>query len=78
MSTHIETLKGIKESAVNCNEKIETTMSLTRFWGGAEKGSMLQLTVSNSDGYIQLTKEETIELAKTLLNSFDYTIYPSE
>jgi hypothetical protein len=39
---------------------------------------MLQLTVSNSDGYIQLTEEETIELAKTLLNSFDNTIYPSE
>jgi hypothetical protein len=77
MSTHIETLKGIKESELS-NEKIETTMSLTRFWGGAEKGRMLQLTVSNSDGYIQLTKEETIELAKTLLNSFDDTIYPSE
>lgn len=76
MSTHIETLKGIKESELS-NEKIETTMSLTRFWGGA-KGRMLQLTVSNSDGYIQLTEEETIELAKTLLNSFDDTIYPSE
>lgn len=77
MITHIETLKGIKESELS-NERIETTMSLTRFWGGAEKGRMLQLTVSNSDGYIQLTEEETIELAKTLLNSFDDTIYPSE
>jgi len=77
MSTHIETLKGIKESGLN-TERIETTMSLTRFWGGAEKGRMLQLTVSNSDGYIQLTEQETIELAKTLLNSFDDTIYPSE
>ncbi len=77
MSTHIETLKGIKESELS-NQRIETTMSLTRFWGGVEKGRMLQLTISNSDGYIQLTKEETIELAKTLLNSFDDTIYPSE
>ena len=77
MSTYIETLKGIKESELS-TERIETTMSLTRFWGGAEKGRMLQLTVSNSDGYIQLTEEETIELAKTLLNSFDDTIYPSE
>ena len=66
MSTHIETLKGIKESGLN-TERIETTMSLTRFWGGAEKGRMLQLT-----------EQETIELAKTLLNSFDDTIYPSE
>lgn len=77
MSTHIETLKGIKESELS-NEKIETTISLTRFWGGAEKGRMLQLTVSNSDGYIQLTEEEAIVLAKILLNSFDDTIYPSE
>ena len=77
MSTHIETLKGIKESELS-NERVETTMRLTRFWGGSEKGRMLQLTVSNSDGYIQLTEQETIELAKTLLNSFDDTIYPSE
>lgn len=77
MSTHIETLKGIKESELS-NERIETTMSITRFWGGAKKGRMLQLTVSNSDGYIQLTEEETVQLAKTLLNSFDITIYPSE
>ena len=77
MSTHIERLKGIKESELS-TETIETTMSLTRFWGGNEKGIMLQLTVSNSDSYIQLTEEETIGLAKILLNSFDDTIYPSE
>jgi len=76
MSTHIETLKGIKESGLN-TERIETTMSLTRFWGG-EKGRMLQITVSNSDGYIQFTEYEAIVLAKTLLNSFDDKIYPSE
>ena len=77
MSTHIETLKGIKESELS-TERIQTTISLTRYWGGTKKGRMLQLTVSNSDGYIQLTEEETIELAKTLLNSFDNTIYLSE
>ena len=31
MSTHIETLKGIKESELSI-ERIETTMSLKRFW----------------------------------------------
>jgi len=76
MSTHIETLKGIKESELSI-ERIETTMSLKRFWGG-EKGRMLQITVSNSDGYIQFTEDEVIALAKTLLNSFDDKIYPSE
>jgi len=76
MSTHIETLKGIKESELSI-ERIETTMSLKRFWGG-EKGRMLQITVSNSDGYIQFTEDEVIALAKTLLNSFADKIYPSE
>jgi hypothetical protein len=77
MSTHIKTLKGIKESKTS-TDKIETTISLTRFWGGAEKGRMLQFAINNSEGYIQLTKAEAIELAKTLLNSFDNEIYPSE
>ena len=77
MSTHIETLKGLKECQLG-DDRTETTMSLTRFWGGAEKGRMLQLTIGNSEGYIQLTEQETIELAKTILNSFDDTIYPSE
>lgn len=74
MSTHIETITGIKESIlVN-----KTTMQLTRFWGGADKGRMLQLTINNSEGYIQFTEDEVIELAKILLNSFDDKIYPSE
>ena len=77
MSTHIETINGIKESMLVHNDKVSTTLSLTRFWGGAENGRMLQLTVS-SDGYIQLTEKEVLKLSKILLNSFDYDIYPSE
>jgi len=77
MSTHIETLEGIKESEPT-NKVVETSINLTRFWGGEEKGRMLQLTICNPDGYIQLTKDETIELTKILLNSFDDSIYPSE
>lgn len=77
MSTHIETIEGIKESTLS-DERIKTSISLNRFYGGAESGLMLQLTISNGEGYIQLTEPQTIELAKTLLNSFDYEIYPSE
>ena len=77
MSTHIETLKGVKES-LSSNDKIETSMQLTRFYGGVKNGSMLQLTVCNDEGYIQLTEAESIDLAKKILNSFDKKIYPSE
>jgi hypothetical protein len=77
MGTHIKTFKWVKESELY-NEKVETSMSLIRFWGGSDNGRMLQLTVINSDGYIQLTKEESFELALTLLNSFNDTIYPTE
>ena len=77
MSTHIKNISGLKESTCN-NERVETTMNLTRFWGGAEKGRMLQLTINNGDGYIQLTRKQITELAKTLIDSFDDTIYPSE
>lgn len=75
MSTHIKTLKGIKELGLS-GKKTETTIEIRRFWGGKER--MIQLTIGNFEGFIQLTEEKTLELAKTLLNSFDNTIYPSE
>jgi hypothetical protein len=77
MSTEIKRIKGIMESEIS-NETINTKMSITRFYGGSINGSMIQLTVENIDGYIQLTKEQSFELARTLLNSFDDSIYPSE
>ena len=43
MSTHIKTLKGIKESKTS-TDKIETTISLTRFWGGANRMQCVQIT----------------------------------
>ncbi len=77
MSTEIKRIKGIMESEIH-HEVIDTKMSLNRFYGGSKKGFMIQLTVENIDGYIQLTKEQSFELARTLLNSFDNSIYPSE
>jgi hypothetical protein len=77
MSTEIKRIKGIMESEI-LNETINTKMSITRFYGESINGSMIQLTVENIDGYIQLTKEQSFELARTLLNSFDDSIYPSE
>lgn len=77
MSTQIKEFKGVKEDFLSENI-VDTAMCLTRFWGGADKGRMLQLTIYNNEGYIQFTKEECIELAKTLLNAFDDAIHPSE
>ena len=77
MSTHIDTIKGIRESLIT-DDRIPTDIHLTRFYGGSENGRMLQITVSGSEGYIQLTKEEVFELADILKNSFNDDIYPSE
>jgi len=81
MSTHIDQIQGRREGL--CFEKYEpdyvpTYMHLTRFYGGEPNGSMLQLTISNPEGYIQLTKQEVKDLIEILQNSFDRDVYPSE
>jgi len=68
MSTHIATLEGLKEEG---SGKTKTSMSITRFWGGPEKGRMIQLTINNSEGYIQLTKKEINKLIKILFDSIN-------
>jgi hypothetical protein len=45
----------------------DVTLSLTSFWGGAERGRSLQLTISNGN-YIQLTKEAVQELRDSILD----------
>tara|TARA_B100001057_G_scaffold495482_1_gene594608 strand:- start:1138 stop:1371 length:234 start_codon:yes stop_codon:yes gene_type:complete len=46
-----------------------TKISQTRFAGGSDKGSMLQLTVINDGSFqnIQLTREEALSLAQELI-----------
>lgn len=82
MSTRIKVIKGVKEGGLPTNKFeptiINTSMDITRFYGGAENGRMLQLTISNGDGYIQITKKQAEKLAKVLLEAFDNNIYPSE
>ena len=83
MSTTIATIKGIKESKYTKDysispEYMETFLDITRYYGGHKNGRMLQLTVLNDEGYIQLTKEQSVELASILLNAFNDNIYPSE
>lgn len=81
MSTKIKTIKGVKESGfgtVFTPELIPTSMEITRYYGGKRNGRMLQLTVSNGDGYIQLTQDQVSELARVLMDSFNDEIYPSE
>lgn len=76
MSTNIATIEGVKDSDNRHFIKMNTQMNLTRFL--SDKGIMLQLSVCNSDGYIQLTKDQVKELSEILNNSFDEEIYPSE
>ena len=46
-----------------------TQISQTRFAGGKDRGSMLQLTVSQQNSFqtIQLTREECLSLAQELI-----------
>ena len=46
-----------------------TEISQTRFAGGVDRGSMLQLTVSERGSFqsIQLTREEALSLAQELI-----------
>tara|TARA_Y100001937_G_C6972436_1_gene263943 strand:- start:247 stop:486 length:240 start_codon:yes stop_codon:yes gene_type:complete len=46
-----------------------TEISQTRFAGGVDRGSMLQLTVSDRGSFqsIQLTREEALSLAQELI-----------
>jgi hypothetical protein len=85
MSTDIKTIKGTCHQPIRGTFGVEhkdAEVHLTRFYNGADRGANIQLTVSQ-DGqygtsYIHLSKEQCEELAKTLLECFDYDKYPSE
>ena len=85
MSTEIKQMTGKREVYFKGMEKTryaDSTLTLTRYWGGKKKGRMLQLTVSSDFGggaeYIQLTEKQVGKLVKVLSNVFNDTIYPSE
>mgnify|MGYP001258447606 FL=1 len=46
-----------------------TKITQTRFFGGKDRGTMLQLTVQNNGSFqnIQLTREECLSLAQELI-----------
>jgi hypothetical protein len=81
MSTEIAEIKGRFEQWDKDNsdlEYVECSIHINRFFGG-KKGRMIQLTIfNNTDGYIQLTKDQVTELKKVLENCFNNEIYPSE
>lgn len=83
MSTEIKQITGRFEGSHGKDFKVhywDSMISLTRFAGGKENGAMIQVTISNSleNAYIQLTKEQVMELSETLKDSYDYDKYPSE
>lgn len=85
MSTEIKTIKGSCHKCISRDSfKVEhgdAELHLTRFFNGQEKNSNIQLTIQNPiDGisYIHFSKKQCEELAKVLLECFDYNKYPSE
>lgn len=84
MSTEIAEIKGFVQKHLDAKDKfpnvvfVDSTLYVTRFYGGKEKGAMIQLTPSYGQTYIQLTKEQCEEFAEVLNNCFDYDKYPSE
>jgi hypothetical protein len=62
-----------------------TRFSLTRFWGGTERGSCLQVTAPTAgrnpymdEGFVQVTREEALLLAETLLRFANGTLEEDE
>jgi hypothetical protein len=86
MSTEIKTIQGSCHFHTNNRtfdvEHRGAEVSLTRFYNGKDRGASIQLTVSQEGyygtSYIHLNKEQCEELAKVLLECFDYNKYPSE
>ena len=85
MSTEIKTIKGSchyhpRKGSFDVEHK-DAEVSLTRFFNGKNRGTNIQLTISNDvygTNYIHLTKEQCEELAKVLNECFDYNKFPSE
>jgi hypothetical protein len=73
MSTHIADFETTDVGGLYGQE---LQISLTRFFGGTERGPMLQLTMGGH--YVALTQKQVKELAELLKNSFDYERFPSE
>ena len=86
MSTEIKTIKGSCHSHPRRGsfdvEHKDAEISLTRFFNGKDRGANIQLTVSQNGeygtSYIHLNKEQCEELAKTLLECFNYDKYPTK
>ena len=85
MSTEIKTIKGSchyhpRKGSFDIEYK-DAEIFLTRFFNGKNRGTNIQLTISNDvygTNYIHLTKEQCEELAKVLNECFDYDKFPSE
>lgn len=78
MSTELKTLKGkieipIKDGTMTSDYK-EVDVSLTRFWGGTERGTSLQITFLNENddySHIQLDNENVKLLFEELKEHFE-------
>lgn len=78
MSTELKTLKGKieiprKDGSMISDYK-EVDVSLTRFWGGTERGTSLQITFLNDQGnysHVQLDNENVKLLFEKIKEYFE-------
>ena len=68
MSTELTPIKGEYEVIVDREKRevaySQTEMNVTSFWGGTQRGPMIQLAPQNR--FIQLTKDQVIDLIGVL------------
>ena len=75
MSTELPTVTGrveaMHDSADHTVSYADRDMLLTRFYGGEENGTMIQLTLGEQ--YVQLTKDQVIHLIAVLATAYAYS-----
>ena len=81
MSTEIAEIKTMFQYHKGGKEiqYVDDILHVNRFYGGEERGPMIQLSIVNGpQNYTMLTKEKVKELIQVLRDCFDYDKYPSE
>ena len=69
MSTDLKTITGRIERPINNMFEVDykpCELHINSFWGGEKKGLMIQLTLSETEPYIQLDKSQVDELIDVL------------
>lgn len=70
ISTHTGTYE-IPNSKTHTSNYPEIEITVTRFWGGAKRGTSIQLTLVGDSSYIQLDNQTAKEFAQSILDALE-------